>query len=155
MSLKIYRSINDIPKGIKIIFNNDSYFSGCTNLSDDDLTKSIIFKIDKAMYRSEYTFLGRDKELGGLNKDMLSTGCKTLLNVIQHPNICFDITECGYNALQLLPLIKNGMVLWSFPFVPYAGDEECDIEYDNVVYSNFFEFMEAVDSDREECICSL
>ncbi|MDE7307768.1 MAG: DUF4869 domain-containing protein [Lachnospiraceae bacterium] len=62
-------------------------------------------KIDKAEYTTSLTFLERTNILGNLNKSMLSTETKTLLNIINHPDICFNVAECGNNALQFLPKI--------------------------------------------------
>ena len=86
----------------------------------------------------------RTKELGALNKNMLSTGTKTLLNIIQHPDKCFSVCECGNNALSLLPLITEGSIYWSIPVVAYNGDSACDIICNGKEYKDFYEFLESI-----------
>lgn len=56
-------------------------------------------------------FIGRDKSLGALFTDNLSTGTKTLLNISQHRDLCFDTIECGNNALTLLMGFTEGQAV--------------------------------------------
>lgn len=140
MSLNIYTSINNIPKDLSIISYNDKFFNSVP-LSNDIISSHIMKKIDNAVYESENTFIGRDSKLGSLNKEHLSTGCKTLLNVIQHPDKCFDIIECGQNVLALIPMIKNGNILWKNPTLHYVGDSDCDIVIDGKHFTEFRKFL--------------
>ena len=145
MALTIYTDIKDIEKvGKDLILINDLFFDSDTNLNDSELTDKILITIDKASYNSELTFIGRTKELGALNKNMLSTGTKTLLNIIHHPDKCFSVCECGNNVLSLLPLITDGCLYWSIPVVTYEGDPTCDIVCNGKRYNNFYEFLESV-----------
>ena len=143
MSLRIYTNRKEIPKEIDIIDYNDKFFDG-TTLKDDKLSKYIMNKIDKAQYSSEHTFIGRDETLGKLNKNHLSTGCKTLLNIVGNPDKCFDIVECGQNALSLLHLIKNGNVLWRNPILHFVGNAECDILIDDKHFTDFRSFLKYI-----------
>lgn len=55
------------------------------------------------MFKNEIptgTFYGRTANYGSLRKDYLSSGTKTLLNIISHPDKCFDVCECGGNVLS-------------------------------------------------------
>ncbi len=41
----------------------------------------------------------------------LSTGSKILLNLYRYPELCFNVMECGDNALELLAGIKKDNIL--------------------------------------------
>ncbi len=41
----------------------------------------------------------------------LSTGSKILLNIYRYPELCFNVMECGDNALELLAGIKKDNIL--------------------------------------------
>lgn len=141
--LNVYTDLAELGDTI-LIRVNDMFFDTETNLSDNDIVRKIMKTIDKADYNSNLTFVGRTKKLGALNKSMLSTGTKTLLNILEHPDICFDLCECGNNALSLLPLIRQGNVYWEYPAVAYDGDADCDICCRGRHFSNFYDFLESV-----------
>lgn len=148
MSLHIYRSVVEVPSGIRVVNGNDLFFNARTLLSDTALVADILSTVDKAKYNSDLTFIGRTKELGALNKSMLSTGTKTLLNIIAYPDRCFNVVECGINALQFLPKITDGHILWELPVVVCRDRFECDINYRGRNYVDFHEFLAQV--EREE-----
>ena len=52
-----------------------------------------------------------------LSIDKLSTGCKTVLNVMYNPDKVFDIRECGDNALDVLYALENGKVFCEYPVI--------------------------------------
>lgn len=144
MSLNIYRHIEDIPENIKYIDYNDLFFES-TQLNSDSLTSYILNTIDKATYNSPDTFIGRDKNLGALNKESLSTGCKTLLNIISNTDKCFNVSECGQNCLEMLAYIKDGNILWKLPVLHCILDgKQCDINIDNKHFNNFDDFVEYI-----------
>lgn len=145
MSLIIYTEKKYIPHNLKFININDSFFDVYTQLNDDDLCKDILLKIDKAEYNTPLTFLGRTKALGNLNKSMLSTGTKTLLNIINHPDKCFNVAECGNNALQFLPKIQKGNILWEMPAIAYCGTADCDIILNGIQYYNFYKLLHDIE----------
>ncbi len=145
MALVVYTDKKDIENsGKDLVMINDLFFNYDTVLEDSELVRFILSTIDKASYNSSLTFIGRTKELGALNKNMLSTGTKTLLNIIQHPDKCFSVCECGNNALSLLPLITEGSIYWSIPVVAYNGDSACDIICNGKEYKDFYEFLESI-----------
>lgn len=148
MSLQVYRSIDEVPSDIKVIESNDSFFDGITNLTKTELVCEILRTVDKAEFNSSQTFIGRTKELGALHKSMLSTGTKTLLNIIQHPEFCFNVAECGNNALQFIPRIKEGYILWKLPVVVCRERFECDINYRGMHYVDFHEFLYQVEKEE-------
>lgn len=143
MSLNIYTSEEQIPQGVKLITQNDLYFDGLTNLSDDAVSHMIMKTIDHAEYHSPLTFIGRDPHQGALNKNLLSTGTKTLLNILQYPSLCFDVCECGNNALCLLTKIQEGNILWRNPVMVYWDDDStCDFNFQGRVYEDVFDFLQ-------------
>ncbi len=146
--LKVYRAPDDVPNGIRIVRDNDEYFNYNTLLQDNALTRDILSTIDKAEYISELTILGRTKSLGALNKQVLSTGTKTLLNILGSSSDCFDLRECGDNVLRFLPRVTDGHVIWDMPCLAYCGDPDCDIEYKGKRYRDFYEFLGTVEKEE-------
>lgn len=150
MSLNIYTKKELIPNDMLYISANDPYFNANTPLSDDTLVADIIKNIDGAIRNSEFTFIGREAELGALNKEHLSTGTKTLLNILENPDICFNIEECGVNVLDYIPRIKNGNVFWKHPVHCIDTDGSCDIYLDGKHYVDFYEMVQdVVEGDYE------
>lgn len=144
MCLTIYTNKADIPNNIDFIDYNDLFFEG-VRLEDSDITSKILMEIDKAKYNSPLTFIGRDESIGALSKSNLSTGSKTLLNIISNTDKCFSLAECGQNALCLLPYITNGIVLWEVPVLHYSEKyTNCDIRIDNKQFNNFKKFLSYV-----------
>lgn len=144
MSLHIYRSVDEVPSEVRVVSNNDLFFDAKTLIKNTDLVSDILSTIDMACYNSELTFIGRTEELGALNKSMLSTGTKTLLNIIAYPDRCFNVVECGQNVLSFIPKIHQGIILWRYPFVAYYGDKECDIVCHGRTFNDFYEFLDFV-----------
>lgn len=144
MSLVIYTNVDDVESsGKELIKFNDMFFDIETNLEDTEFTRKVLDAIDKASYNSPFTFTGRTEGLGTLNKNMLSTGAKTLLNIVAHPQKCFDVCECGDNVLSLLPLIPDGSIYWETPVV-VCNDIKCDILCNGKRYTDFYDSLESV-----------
>ena len=151
MSLMVYSKREDVPKNIKIIDSNDLYFNNMSIIPDTPISHEILRKIDKAEYNSDLTFIGRTKEIGALYKQYLSSGAKTLLNIIQHKDKCFNLIECGNNVLQFIPKLNDGFVLWELIVaIPEEEDEKCDIIYNDKHYDNFTELLEYVRHGEDE-----
>lgn len=144
MSLKIYR--NDCialrNRASIIVFDNNGFFDSRTSILDDDISRDVLNIVERGIFSTSTTFISRDGI--ELDKSCLSTGTKTLLNIIQHPDVCFDVSECGINALQFIPRIRNGIIIWRFPLIPYRGKKDCDISYKGILYSNFSEFLNVI-----------
>ena len=148
MSLIIYSNKHKPPKDTNIITKNDVYFNGATNLSGSKIESIILSTIDKAKYCSSKSFYGRSSDTIPVGKNNLSTGTKTFLNILNRPEFCFDLRECGDNVLELLPLIKTGKVYWDIPFIAYTGDATCDIIYNNKHYTDFYKFLSTINEGR-------
>lgn len=98
MSLQVY---NKTDPPISVIVDNDTYFDGHTELDSGDMCAGILKVIDKAVYNSPATFIGRDPSLGALYKQHLSTGTKTLLNVLNHPDKCLSADTMQYHICSI------------------------------------------------------
>lgn len=149
MSLNIYRKREEVPEGMKIVDVNDGFFDADTMLEDTELVREILQRIDKAEYNTEAVFNSRSDKFKYLNKACLSTGTKTLLNIISHPDRCFNVIECGNNALEILPQITEGNILFEYPVVAFSGKGTCDIMYRGKHYVDFYEFLQQVYEEEE------
>ena len=130
MSLNIYFDKNEVPNCMKIIMENDNFFIGHTLLRQDRKTEEILADIDHAKYCSKESFYPENSETP-LTTDCLSTGCKTLLNIKEFPDLCFSTGECGNNALEEMLHLDHGcvlcdhlaVVLWLDRFI---NDDSCN-----------------------------
>ena len=92
---------------------NDWYFNLYTsNESISETEKKIIEIIDHAKVTPEKR-IETKYGLGTLRN--LSSGCKTLLNVMKNPDKIVNIEECGKNVLDLLFSLNNIHVYLSRP----------------------------------------
>ena len=161
--LTIYTQRSDIPSSLRFVNNNDVYFAARTKLQDTPVISTILSEIDGAIRLSDVTFSGKFEGNISLNKSFLSTGTKTLLNILQHSDTCFDVLECGDNAKALLGLISlnvsQAYVLWERNTIPYVLDKyiSCDIMRNGVHYTDMNALADAMmygddfgSSDEEE-----
>lgn len=95
------------------IIQNDLYFN--LNTSNEEMTQNeinLIQQVDKAR-------LTRDKHietkygLGTIRN--LSSGCKTLLNIVKHPDKVVCVEECGPNVLNIIFAMDNIKIYMSRP----------------------------------------
>ena len=116
--LTIYKNKKDIPSDKEYVELNDLYFNMNTSSLLDDRAKSIIEAIDSSEQISKYKIRSR---FNGdvLNIDKLSSGCKTVLNVLYNPEKVFCLKECGENALDVLFGFKKGAVYSDYPIIPF------------------------------------
>lgn len=141
MSLTIFQSKEEVPKEIKYVKYNDLFFEG-EIINDDPVSKAILKEVEQAEYAGRNYFIGRVKEDGNINKSNLSTGTKTLLNIINHPDICFDTLECGDNALFALRRIKEGYAVDKYGVALITDDAlDCDIIYHKKHFTNFADYV--------------
>ncbi len=144
MSLVVYLRKEDIPSTLRYVDNNDVYFVANTPIPDTPLAREILKTIDKAEYCSDKTFTCRTNGMGNLTREYLSTGTKTLLNIMSHNDCCFNIVECGDNALNYLRKLNSGYVFWnSIVWVPTFSDntDSCDIMCNNQHFTNVSDFV--------------
>ena len=58
-----------------------------------------------------------------MDVDHLSTGCKTVLNVLYFPDKVFCMKECGENALEKLYSLQRGLVYSDYAIIPFDMNE--------------------------------
>ena len=58
-----------------------------------------------------------------LDIDCLSSGCKTVLNIVYFPNKVFSIKECGDNAIELLYQLNQGAVYSDYAVIPFDMEQ--------------------------------
>lgn len=151
--LSIYKTMEEIPKSTKFVKDNDAYFDAKSKLLHNELVIKILSEIDGASYVSEDVFSSKNSKVGNLNKIHLSTGTKTLMNIINFNHICFDVIECGINVLDLLPEISkktDGCILWSNCMYPFVENYDCDILYKGTRFTKVFDFVKAVKEENYE-----
>lgn len=128
MSLKMYPVDLSIPKTVQYVLSNDVYFESRTLLKDDEVTRRILQDVDDSKRVSDTLFIPNRGNAGSLDRTMLSSGAKTLLNISQYPDVCFNLNECGPNALRLLfSTFHEGTVLWTFNILDVLNGA-CDVE---------------------------
>lgn len=116
--IKIYKNKKDIPVGMEYIQLNDIYFNEVTCDLIDDKAADIIREIDASELVGKYKVRSRFGD-DILNIDKISTGCKTVLNVLYNPDKVFWIMDCGDNALQVLYRLESGNVYCETPMIPF------------------------------------
>jgi hypothetical protein len=140
--LNVYLSKKNVPSNLELINVNDAFFNANCNIPNNDMIKKAMLKVDKAQYIDGDKFLGRNESLGALNKENLSTGIKTLINIIENPDKCFNVIECGTNVQQFFKYINNGNILWQLPVVFSTGERKCDIMCNGKHFDDFGEFLD-------------
>ncbi|MDO4961225.1 MAG: DUF4869 domain-containing protein [Eubacteriales bacterium] len=133
--ITVYRS-DRIPKTMQIIKHNDTFFNKETVERLDDRARDIISQTDQADMITKYMIRSRFDGLA-LNTDKLSTGCKTVLNIIYHPDVIFDIRECGDNVIDMIYSLESGNITCDYPLISFdmekvmACDGTCTKEIDS------------------------
>lgn len=120
MPLQVY---NKTDPPMSVIADNDTYFDGHTELDSGDVCAGVLKVIDKAIYNSPATFIGRDPSLGALYKQHLST------------------IECGYNAISYMLNFKQGNVYIPNTFIFSSGltSDNIDIVWDGKHFTKLSE----------------
>lgn len=116
--LTIYKDKKDIPSNMEYIQLNDFYFNKNTAQRLDDRAKQVIEQIDGAKLEGKYKIISKFNGVT-LDIDRLSTGCKTVLNVMYSPDKVFCLKECGENALEILYGLDKGFVYSDYAVIPF------------------------------------
>ena len=99
----------------KICHFNDAYFNSYyTQYSFDKTDKDIIHKIDGVEYKGKYRISSKFFPNDIIKVTELSTGTKTVLNVVNNQDKIFNIGECGKNAVEEIFKQNKGNI-----FIPY------------------------------------
>lgn len=116
--ITIFKNRKDIPHDKEYIELNDIFFNQNTAAKLDDRAKKYIQMIDGSELLSKYKIRSRFDDII-LNTDRLSTGCKTVLNVLYFPDKVFCLKECGNNALEILYKFEQGYVYSNYAMIPF------------------------------------
>ena len=95
------------------ILQNDLYFNLNTaneNMSQKEI--SLIQQVDEAKLTPD-KHIETKYGLGTIRN--LSSGCKTLLNIIKHPDKVVCVEECGPNVLKIIFTMDNIKIYMSRP----------------------------------------
>ena len=113
------RSLSEKEKK-QLVRLNDLWFNSIYSDMDFNSTvKNIIKSIDGVDYLGEYRIQAKFTKYA-IGVKELSTGCKTVLNILACPDNIFDISECGENALEEVFKLDRGKV-YIENFVDIAG----------------------------------
>ncbi|HCM11995.1 MAG TPA: DUF4869 domain-containing protein [Lachnospiraceae bacterium] len=120
--ITIYKDKKDIPQNMEYVELNDVFFNKNTVARLDDHAKEIVEKIDDAKLAGKYKI---ESKFNGvtLDVDCLSTGCKTVLNVLYFPDKVFCLKECGDNALEVLYNLEDGFIYSDYAMIPFDMSE--------------------------------
>ena len=114
------------------IIQNDLYFN--LNTSNEDMTErdiNLIKQADNAVLTPDRHIQTR-YGLGTIRN--LSSGCKTLLNIIKHPDKVVCVEECGPNVLKIIFEMDNIKIYMSRPsFVDVSDNTKIRFNNDEIV----------------------
>ena len=120
--ITIFKNKKDIPLNKEYIELNDIFFNQNTAAKLDERAAKYIQIIDGSELLSKYKIRSRFEDIT-LNTDQLSTGCKTVLNVLYFPDKVFCLKECGNNALEILYDFKEGCVYSEYAMIPFDMEQ--------------------------------
>lgn len=120
--ITIFKNKKDIPDDMHYVELKDVYFNQNTVSVLDDRAGAIDEKIDASRLIGKYKI---ESKFNGvtLDIDCLSTGCKTVLNVLYFPEKVFCLKECGDNALEVLYSLEAGTVYSDYAIIPFDMDK--------------------------------
>ena len=116
--ITIFKDKKDIPEDMGYVELNDLFFDRNTASLLDGQADRIIESIDEAKRIGRYKISSRFDDVA-VDIDRLSTGCKTVLNVLYHPEKVFCLKECGDNALEILYRFETGYVYSEYALIPF------------------------------------
>lgn len=116
--ITIYKNKDDIPHNMDYIELNDIFFNKYTVTQLDAGANDIVKAIDDANLLGKYKISSKFNGVT-LDVDCLSTGCKTVLNVLYFPDKVFCMKECGGNALEVLYSLNKGSVYSDYAIIPF------------------------------------
>ncbi len=116
--ITIYKNKKDIPDTMEYVELNDLFFNQNTVAKLDWQAEEIIERVDSSKLISKYKIESKFHGVA-LDVDCLSTGCKTVLNVLYFPDIVFCMKEYGDNALEELYSIGQGAVYSDYAMIPF------------------------------------
>ena len=103
------------------ILQNDLYFN--LNTSNEEMSQKeidLIQQVDNAKLTPD-KHIETKYGLGTIRN--LSSGCKTLLNIVKHPDKVVCVEECGPNVLTIIFAMNNIRIYMSRPTLTEIPDD--------------------------------
>ena len=103
------------------ILQNDLYFN--LNTSNEEMSQKeidLIQQVDNAKLTPD-KHIETKYGLGTIRN--LSSGCKTLLNIVKHPDKVVCVEECGPNVLKIIFAMNNIRIYMSRPTLTEIPDD--------------------------------
>lgn len=103
------------------ILQNDLYFN--LNTSNEEMSQKeidLIKQVDNAKLTPD-KHIETKYGLGTIRN--LSSGCKTLLNIVKHPDKVVCVEECGPNVLKIIFAMNNIRIYMSRPTLTEIPDD--------------------------------
>ena len=125
------------------ILQNDLYFN--LNTGNEEMSQKeidLIWQIDEAKLTPD-KHIETKYGLGTIRN--LSSGCKTLINIVKHPDKVVNVEECGPNVLRIIFTMENIKIYMSRPTladIPDAAEirfNDSDIVIGSKAYNAWWE----------------
>ena len=103
------------------ILQNDLYFN--LNTGNEEMSQKeidLIWQIDEAKLTPD-KHIETKYGLGTIRN--LSSGCKTLINIVKHPDKVVNVEECGPNVLRIIFAMENIKIYMSRPTLVDIPDD--------------------------------
>lgn len=111
-----------------VIDINDVYFNKFTfKKLEYETARKIIKEIDGVELTQDFKITSKFTE-GLLDLTKLSSGCKTVLNILYNQDKVFNVTSCGRNALLLIYNMSVGNIYVDDLITPVLSNIKCSIE---------------------------
>ncbi len=110
------------------ILQNDLYFN--LNTGNEEMSQNevdLIQQVDEAKLTPD-KHIETKYGLGTIRN--LSSGCKTLLNIVKHPDKVVNVEECGPNVLRIIFAMDNIKIYMSRPML-FDITDDAKIRFNN------------------------
>ena len=126
------------------ILQNDLYFN--LNTGNEEMSQKemdLIWQIDEAKLTPD-KHIETKYGLGTIRN--LSSGCKTLINIVKHPDKVVSVEECGPNVLRIIFTMENIKIYMSRPTL-FDIPDNAKIRFNNsdiVIGGVLYEMLEDI-----------
>jgi hypothetical protein len=103
--LNVYTSMDKVINMKNFVECNDAFFWMITiNEAFTEYDYKVIEKIDHArLIKTKGKKIANfETPFGVVDASKLSTGCKTLINMVHHPENVYNLMECGWNVQEMM-----------------------------------------------------
>ena len=121
-----------LDRPVKVKDFNDAFFNtNYTGYKFGKTDKDIIKAIDDVDYLGKFRIKSKFYKGTAIRVTELSTGCKTVLNVVNNPDEIFSIAECGENAIKTLFALNTGNIYIPYFILPPQSTAKVKVYYKN------------------------